>query len=146
MAATFRLTVVTGPHKGEKFCFRGLTHCLLGRGDDCFIQLAGTIRDQFISRHHCQFNFDLPEVEVQDLGSQNGTFLNGKLVRTLKMKMSQLVEGSDRITHHSELLTVGGTTILLELVDCPPRGQDLGGCPVWEAGEIAKKNCTLACS
>jgi hypothetical protein len=39
MAATIRLTVLTGPHKGTRFCTRGLNACLVGRSAECQGQL-----------------------------------------------------------------------------------------------------------
>jgi pSer/pThr/pTyr-binding forkhead associated (FHA) protein len=35
---------------------------------------------QEVSRHHCQLDIDLPHVRARDLGSRNGTFLNGRLI------------------------------------------------------------------
>lgn len=50
---------------------------LLGRGADCGIRLT----DPEVSRRHCRFLVRFPGVEVQDLGSVNGTFLNGRRIR-----------------------------------------------------------------
>ena len=46
---------------------------LVGRAPDCFVQLAGTERDTFISRRHCKLVLDSPSVTVEDL---NRTFVN----------------------------------------------------------------------
>jgi pSer/pThr/pTyr-binding forkhead associated (FHA) protein len=58
-----------------------LTHpeFLIGRGPDCDLRLA----EQSISRHHCLLR-QAPggEVIVQDLGSSNGTFVNGERIRS----------------------------------------------------------------
>ena len=58
MAKTARLTVLTGPHRGRRFCFRGASNCLVGRGSDCFMRFAGFERDLEISRHHCKLEVD----------------------------------------------------------------------------------------
>ena len=50
----------------------------LGRQDSNDIVLP----DLTVSNHHCQFELEgLADVFVQDLGSTNGTFLNGKAVK-----------------------------------------------------------------
>jgi len=49
---------------------------LLGRGRDCDLRL----RDANISRHHCMIRMRRDEVTLMDLGSSNGTFVNGNRV------------------------------------------------------------------
>lgn len=49
----------------------------LGRGAFCQIRLA----DNQLSRRHCQFTFDGKVIEVEDLGSRNGTRVNDELVQ-----------------------------------------------------------------
>lgn len=51
---------------------------LIGRAPDCDLRLplAG------VSRHHCMLRVAPDEVTVIDLGSSNGTYLNGQRVRS----------------------------------------------------------------
>ena len=49
---------------------------LLGRGRDCDLRL----RDANISRHHCMIRMRGHETTLIDLGSSNGTFVNGSRV------------------------------------------------------------------
>ncbi len=51
---------------------------LIGRGRDCDLRLA----DSTISRHHCIVRPGTAEATLVDLGSANGTFLNGQRVRS----------------------------------------------------------------
>lgn len=52
---------------------------LIGRGADCDLRLPVTS----VSRHHCLIRHDSGgEVHVIDLGSSNGTFVNGQRVRS----------------------------------------------------------------
>jgi pSer/pThr/pTyr-binding forkhead associated (FHA) protein len=51
---------------------------LLGRGDDCDLRLTG----KSVSRHHCMIRFRGGEATLGDLGSANGTFVNGQRVRS----------------------------------------------------------------
>jgi pSer/pThr/pTyr-binding forkhead associated (FHA) protein len=142
MANAIRLTVITGPHKSRRFCFCGQNRCVVGRADDCFIQLAGTARDQLISRHHCQLEVNPPSVQVRDLGSKNGTYVNGRKVG------ADLQNASTRIGHNvldGELITVGGTTLSVEIVDCPHAGNGTEGNTGWQNGETLKVDCPLPC-
>lgn len=78
------LRVVKGPgaggHNYDLETGRAVT---LGRGDDCEIRLASSN----ISKKHCRLTA-LPgaRVEVEDLGSSNGTFVNGMLVKRHVLK------------------------------------------------------------
>jgi len=57
-----------------------LDHCgyyVVGRSTDCDICMPADERVAGVSRHHCVLVVDPPAVRVRDLGSRNGTFLNG---------------------------------------------------------------------
>lgn len=51
---------------------------LIGRGNDCDLRL----RDPNISRHHCMIRIRPDEVALFDLGSINGSYVNGTRVMT----------------------------------------------------------------
>ena len=51
---------------------------LIGRGTDCDLQLGGNE----VSRHHCMVRTQMGDYFLMDLGSSNGTFLNGLRVRS----------------------------------------------------------------
>jgi pSer/pThr/pTyr-binding forkhead associated (FHA) protein len=51
---------------------------LIGRGNDCDLRL----RDPNISRHHCMIRVRPDEVTLFDLGSINGSYVNGARVIT----------------------------------------------------------------
>lgn len=50
---------------------------MLGRGTDCDLRLV----DPGVSRHHAELRLEDDEVVLVDLGSTNGTFVNGQPVR-----------------------------------------------------------------
>jgi len=144
MATAIRLTVVTGPHKDSKFCFCGPTRCQAGRALDCFIQFAGTERDKLISRYHCQMEIDPPFVQVRDLGSRNGTYINGRKVELEAQEMADLPnpEISAAACKHGDLVTLGGTTLRIDAVDCP-HAKDADGKPGWEG---VYRDCPVPCT
>ena len=54
---------------------------MLGRGTDCDLRLV----DPGVSRHHAELRVEDGEVVLVDLGSTNGTFVNGQPVRRVTL-------------------------------------------------------------
>lgn len=77
MAASVILKIKNGKLEGKTFEFHDPHQCLIGRGEDCEIQLPNEPGFSTISRHHCLLHIDPPAIRVQDSGSLNGTYLNG---------------------------------------------------------------------
>jgi hypothetical protein len=151
MAETIRLTVLRGPHKDRRYCFCGVTSCVLGRANDCFIRLAGMAHDENISRHHCQLDIAPPVVRLRDLGSLNGTFLNGSKVPVSQSKGTGPARFEEDPTSvavdDTDIITIGGTPIQVHIVDCPPRRSDGTRIEsVWQPGEVAMKDCPIPCT
>ena len=55
---------------------------ILGRGQDAGIRLD----DELVSRKHCSITFDGKSVIVKDLGSTNGTYVDGQPVSELVLE------------------------------------------------------------
>ena len=55
---------------------------ILGRGQDADIRMD----DELVSRRHCAITFDGIDVSVKDLGSTNGTFVDGSPVAESKLE------------------------------------------------------------
>jgi pSer/pThr/pTyr-binding forkhead associated (FHA) protein len=109
---------------------------------DCFVRLSGTDRDELISRHHCQLDIDPPSLQVRDLGSTNGTYLNGAEVDS---GLEGPCEKAGPVVNHGDLLTIGGTTLRVDILGCPHAGIGAEGKSIWEAAEMAKEACHLPC-
>src|SRR5262249_4024812 len=86
----------------------------LGRHDDCLIR----IKSSQVSRRHCELFESGGNLNVRDLGSSNGTFVNGKRV----MGQQPLKAGDE--------LTVGAVTL---------RVAKLGGPEAAPGGNVAPK-------
>ncbi len=78
--ARITLTVTQGSIKGKEYVFEAQTRCIIGRAEDCNIRLPMDTAHCDISRHHCELDIDPPRIQVRDLGSRNGTFVNGEKI------------------------------------------------------------------
>ena len=74
MVAMMILRALTGNLRGQEFKFRAPACCMLGRSLNCELRLP---HDARVSRQHCLVEPDGAGAWVQDLGSLNGTHLNG---------------------------------------------------------------------
>ena len=57
------------------------TVTVLGRRQDCDLCVPLMV----ISRRHCEFNQDQEQLKLRDLGSRNGTFVNGRRVDEIQL-------------------------------------------------------------
>jgi pSer/pThr/pTyr-binding forkhead associated (FHA) protein len=77
METRVTLTVNSGRHASESYELCGRQQAVIGRAADCAIGLAGDIEACTVSRHHCLVRLEAGTARVRDLGSCNGTQLNG---------------------------------------------------------------------
>jgi pSer/pThr/pTyr-binding forkhead associated (FHA) protein len=142
MAATIRLTVLAGPHKGTRFCTRGLNACLVGRSAECHVRFCGAACDQSTSRFHCQLILDPPLVYVQDMDRSNDTDINGQ-----KVGESQEPEAAADVARDGDIITVGGTSMLVNVLDCSePFAESCDARGFVALTAIVKKDCPIDCS
>lgn len=80
MSATITLTVFEGGSQEKEFVFEEPAQSVVGRSEDCDIQLPTEEGHLDVSRHHCLFTIDPPLIRVRDLGSRNGTYVNGEKI------------------------------------------------------------------
>jgi predicted component of type VI protein secretion system len=99
----YQLLVVRGRSASEALKLAdGVT--TVGRHDDCQVR----IKSSQVSRRHCEFFEKKGLLLVKDLGSANGTFVNGK-----KVAGQQVLEPGDE-------LTIGGVTLRVAKVGQAP--------------------------
>jgi DNA-binding NtrC family response regulator len=103
---SYRLTVVEGPNAGAEIALdiARPTRVLVGQSTACQLVLD----DSMVSRRHAAVDLHGHGVKVVDLGSTNGTRINGVRV------MEAMLEPGDR-------MAIGGTTLRLELSAEKPR-------------------------
>ena len=102
-----RLVVVLGKPRGKKIALHE-GQFLIGRGRDCQLRP----NSELVSRHHCCIMVDESSIRVREMGSTNGTFVNGKAIT----KETELSNG--------DLLTVGPLTFALTVRGKKPEGQE----------------------
>lgn len=92
------LTIVAGPGSGRGFILP-LGPTVLGRGQDADVVLA----DSSVSRRHAELDAGAAKVVIRDLGSSNGTFVNGA-----RLTGSTELHDGDEVRVGSVVLRSGG--------------------------------------
>jgi adenylate cyclase len=98
------LTVLAGPEQGQVFKIARPT-TTLGRSNACEVILS----DPLVSRQHCQVLLGMGGVSLRDLGSTNGTFLNGTRV-------------TENALRNQDVLSMGGTRMRFAVELGKPEG------------------------
>jgi pSer/pThr/pTyr-binding forkhead associated (FHA) protein len=115
------LTVEQGRFEGKEFVFTTPKLCLVGRSDDCDLQLPVDPEYANVSRHHCLFEIDPPAARVRDLGSRNGTFLNELNIGQRRRRQSPEAADPDQFTayelQHGDTVRVGSTVLRVGIAE-----------------------------
>ena len=112
------LRFISGKYQGGEFPLKMNREIIIGRSSDLDMVLV----EDMVSRKHAKISTNQGEVTIEDLGSTNGTFVNGE-----KVKNVSLSEG-DRIL-------VGTSIIKLVSTDSP---SDAPKVPGKEPGVIGR--------
>ncbi|MEL6546028.1 MAG: FHA domain-containing protein [Myxococcota bacterium] len=103
----FRTRVVelrfySGPKKGKTVQIEDGTEVVLGRGHDVDV----TIEDNRMSRRHLQITARPGRVELADLGSSNGTYVNKKKVGRIELSDGDWVQAGSTLVRVEFVETV----------------------------------------
>jgi len=74
-ASSVEFKVVAGPLRGKRFVFTEHDTLIFGRAPECHARLPAN--DLTVSRHHFLLEVNPPDARLRDLGSANGTHVNG---------------------------------------------------------------------
>jgi len=88
------LRVLEGPYRGREFSFDHHDTFLIGRSDNAHLYLPD---DRFFSRHHCLLEIAPPRCFLRDLGSMNGTFVNGQKVTEVFLRNGDRIQGGQTV-------------------------------------------------
>jgi serine/threonine-protein kinase len=94
-----RLRFRTGHHQGQILEFDAPRTIVLGRSSQADVQ----IYDERISRRHCALRIEAGGIRLKDMGSGNGTHVNGAEIR-------------ETVVTTGDVLTIGRTEIELQFV------------------------------
>jgi predicted component of type VI protein secretion system len=100
-----QLRVLSGPFVGESILV-DRPKFIVGREQDCQVRPDS----EFVSRHHCVLLLDEFTLRVRDLGSKNGTFVNGRRIT------------GEVVLCHDDMLSIGEMTMQIDLVAPVPAG------------------------
>ncbi len=136
MSGKVKLSVSSRGWETKDIVFDQHDTLLFGRMPDCHICLP---RDPKVSRHHFILEVNPPDARIRDLGSLNGTYING-----VKYGGRALQATPDQAAQHrypevnlrnGDVITVGDTTMRLvveanqvdhESIRCQDCGKDVG--------------------
>ncbi len=109
MAPLFQLVMRSGPTPGATFSLEG-DQLVIGRDSASAI----AINDAEVSRKHARLTFQGGKYVIEDLGSTNGTFVNGqRLVSPVVLKSGDVISLGEQIVLMYEVLTPdAGETVL----------------------------------
>jgi hypothetical protein len=149
------LAVMQGPLSGASYSFEERTTCVVGRASDCAPRLPDDDDHRTVSRHHCLFDINPPDIRVRDFGSLNGTYLNGTRIgrrppgqtpgeaATIRLPEHDLTDGDEirlgntvvRVRIHARS---AATRVLARCAHC---GTDAGTGPDARAGDNVCAGC-----
>lgn len=96
------LAVTAGPHQGMVFHFTDHDTFLVGRSSHAHFRLPA--KDEHFSRIHFLVEWNAPHCRLMDMGSTNGTYVNGNKVTVIDLK-------------DGDVIRVGQMSIMVTIVD-----------------------------
>ncbi|QSQ17331.1 FHA domain-containing protein [Myxococcus landrumensis] len=94
ISKSYALKFISGKYQGGEFPLKAEKHIVIGRSSELDMVLV----EDMVSRKHAKISFSDGKITIEDMGSTNGTFVNGE-----KVKQARLKEG-DRILIGTSIL------------------------------------------
>jgi serine/threonine-protein kinase len=89
------LSVTAGPHTGQVFSFEEHDNFIVGRSKRAHFQLPS--KDKYFSRIHFMVEVNPPQCRLMDMGSLNGTYVNGQKVDVADLKDGDLIKAGQTV-------------------------------------------------
>ena len=116
------LRATNGKRKGQEFVLENEADYILGRSRDCSCVLDDPLG--IVSQWHCRIRVHAPFVGIQDLGSRNGTQVNGTSIgrREKGQSFEELLdEGhAEHPLNDGDTLQIAGYEFQVEFEPAPP--------------------------
>ena len=106
----FALRFISGKYQGGEFPLRMNREIIIGRSSDLDMVLV----EDMVSRRHAKISSTDAEVFIQDMGSTNGTFVNGEKI------------AGRALLHEGDRILVGTSIIKVVAVEGCGRAADRG--------------------
>src|SRR5580765_7448334 len=112
------LNVIAGPHEGLEFTFDRHDTFLVGRSQHAHFQLPA--KDKYFSRVHFMIEVNPPSCRLIDMGSHNGTYVNGIQVLTADLNDGDQIHAGHTILR-LQVKTGGSASVCFEQPANPDR-------------------------
>jgi pSer/pThr/pTyr-binding forkhead associated (FHA) protein len=120
MISNVTLTVTDGPHKGKVFSCIGHTLVTIGRSEGCTYRLCGELEDALVSRRHCLIDVRPERVEIRDLESCNGTYVNGQRLGFAQGVEDHAVPATFKSQlRHGDVIQIGSSALTVGFHEIP---------------------------
>ncbi len=105
------LEIIEGPYKGRRYDFAEQDTFLIGRASDCTLCIK---EDKALSRHHFLLEINQASVLIRDLGSLNGTRVNGHLIYNGRKK-DNAPAPPPKVLYDGDRIQTGNTIMKLHI-------------------------------
>ncbi len=116
LAKAFALRFISGKYQGGEFPLPSQGEIVIGRSSELDMVLV----EDMVSRRHSKITVTPEQIFIQDLGSTNGTFVNGE-----KVKRTKLSEG-DRILIGTSIIKLVASEASGDADDARQRLEEVG--------------------
>ena len=82
MSARYALKFISGKYQGGEFPLKSDKQVVIGRSSELDMVLV----EDMVSRKHAKITTSGDQIIIQDLGSTNGTFVNGEKIKKVRLK------------------------------------------------------------
>lgn len=117
MSQSVLLKIIEGKLSGEEFVFEDNGPYLIGRAHSCALRFSDDV-DLKMSRRHLILVLDDDEMRIRDLGSRNGTEVNGTRLPVGKInKVPEAKTAEDYVLKPGDVVKIGNLAFAFEFTE-----------------------------